>query len=87
MHGKWLIKEEESCFSSKIIFSLKIFLYHYKSICFYSIYSSGELNIYRGDTFWAVALCSLVGWGGTYCVSQTQVQRYCCMESESKARK
>ena len=86
MHGKLLMKVEESCISSKITFSFNIFLHYHKSINFDLIYSSGEFNIYRADTFWLVVFGSLVGWGGTYCVKQTQVQRYCCMESKSKAR-
>ena len=48
---------------------------------------SSEFSLYRGDTFWAVFFGTLTGWTGTYCVKQTQVQRYCCMGTPSKAKK
>ncbi|CAG2121594.1 unnamed protein product [Medioppia subpectinata] len=48
---------------------------------------NSEFSLYRGDTFWAVFLGTLTGWTGTYCVKQTQVQRYCCMSSPQKAKK
>lgn len=49
--------------------------------------SSPEFSLYRGDTFWAVFFGTLTGWTGTYCVKQTQVQRYCCMGSPAKAKR
>ena len=46
-----------------------------------------EFSIYRADTFWAVFVGMGIGWTGAYCVKQTMVQRYCCFDSPSKARK
>ncbi|KAI7689160.1 Sodium-coupled monocarboxylate transporter 2, partial [Sarcoptes scabiei] len=46
-----------------------------------------EFNIYHHDNMWNVLMGSLVSWGACYCVSQTQVQRYCSMKSELFARK
>ncbi|XP_015783741.1 sodium-coupled monocarboxylate transporter 2 isoform X2 [Tetranychus urticae] len=45
-----------------------------------------DFNIYRNDNFWVVFLGSVIGWTGVYCSKQTQVQRYCCLESKEKAR-
>ncbi|XP_054166127.1 sodium-coupled monocarboxylate transporter 2-like [Oppia nitens] len=57
-------------------------------------YNNNRLNIfnptfslYRGDIFWSVFFGTLTGWTGTYCVKQTQVQRYCCLGSPAKAKK
>ncbi|CAG2163637.1 unnamed protein product [Oppiella nova] len=48
---------------------------------------NSEFSLYRGDTFWAVFMGTLTAWTGTYCVKQTQVQRYCCMSTPQKAKK
>ncbi|KAI1290201.1 Sodium-coupled monocarboxylate transporter 2 [Halotydeus destructor] len=44
-----------------------------------------DFNIYRADTTWACFFGTVVGWSGTYCVKQTQVQRYCCLPSKKDA--
>jgi SSS family transporter len=44
-------------------------------------------DIHRNDTFWSAFFGMLVIWSGSYCVTQTQVQRYCSMRSKERARK
>lgn len=48
---------------------------------------SGEWDIHRSDVFWSIFLGTLAGWTGVYCVKQTQIQRYCCLNSKANARK
>lgn len=44
-------------------------------------------NPYRNDTVWAIFFGSLVSWCGCYCISQTEVQRFCSTKSSSHARR
>lgn len=46
-----------------------------------------SLNPYRSDTFWTCFFGSLVGWCGSYCISQTEVQRFCSTKSSKHARR
>lgn len=46
-----------------------------------------SLNPYRNDTIWAIFFGSLVSWCGCYCISQTEVQRFCSTKSPSHARR
>lgn len=44
-------------------------------------------NPYRNDTLWPCFFGSLVAWCGSYCISQTEVQRFCSTKSPKHARR
>lgn len=46
-----------------------------------------SFNPYRNDTVWTIFFGSLVSWCGCYCISQTEVQRFCSTKSSSHARR
>lgn len=46
-----------------------------------------SLNFYRNDVFLAIFIGSMVNWCGNYCISQTEVQRFCATKSPDHARK
>lgn len=46
-----------------------------------------DTNPYRNDTFWSILSGSLIIWCGSYCISQTEVQRFCSTKSISHAKK
>lgn len=46
-----------------------------------------SLNLYRNDIFFAVFFGTIVNWCGCYCISQTEVQRFCSTKSSGHARK
>ncbi|KAH7644920.1 sodium-coupled monocarboxylate transporter 1-like protein 2 [Dermatophagoides farinae] len=46
-----------------------------------------KFNIYNHDNIWNVLMGSSISWGACYCVSQTQVQRYCSMRSKKFAKR
>lgn len=59
----------------------------HRSLSLWITTTSFEFNIYQHDTFWAVICGTFVVWCAIYCVMQTQVQRYCSMESLKIARR
>jgi len=46
-----------------------------------------SLNPYRNDIFFAVFFGTIVNWCGCYCISQTEVQRFCSTKSPSHAKR
>lgn len=46
-----------------------------------------SLNPYRNDIFFAVFFGTIVNWCGCYCISQTEVQRFCSTKSAKHAKK
>ncbi|XP_054162852.1 sodium-coupled monocarboxylate transporter 1-like [Oppia nitens] len=42
---------------------------------------------YNHDNFWNVVIGTTITWSAAYCVTQTQVQRYCSMGSAAKAKR
>lgn len=44
-------------------------------------------NPYRNDTVWTIFFGTLVSWCGCYCISQTEVQRFCSTKSPSHAKR
>ena len=48
---------------------------------------SYKFDLYNHDNIWNVIIGTTIIWSANYCVLQTQVQRYCSVGSERKARK
>lgn len=46
-----------------------------------------SISPYRNDVFLTVFLGTLVNWCGSYCISQTEVQRFCSTKSFSHAKR
>ena len=46
-----------------------------------------DTNIYRSDTALAVLSGTLINWCASYCMSQTETQRFCSTKSEAHAKK
>jgi Na+/proline symporter len=44
-------------------------------------------NLYRNDVFLTVFCGTLINWCGCYCISQTEVQRFCSTKSAKHAKK
>ncbi|CAG2117850.1 unnamed protein product, partial [Medioppia subpectinata] len=51
------------------------------------IFFNFKFDLYNHNNIWNVLFGTIIYWCAVYCVMQTQVQRYCSMESPQKARR
>jgi hypothetical protein len=86
--GVSMREAEDSSFSSNSCFWLDFSDFFRMKIIIKCLHLlSMNFDLYNHDNFWNVITGTAVTWGACYCVLQTQVQRYCSMESAKKAKK